>query len=92
LEEGIIPTVVMAYKCGFNTEHVQCNVVRTKSALSYTNYELRLESTNELLIIAKKMDISRKGTFHFFDMTRGLIGKLYIYIYIYIYIHIYIYK
>mmetsp|Transcript_18093 Transcript_18093/g.17411 ORF Transcript_18093/g.17411 Transcript_18093/m.17411 type:complete len:389 (+) Transcript_18093:100-1266(+) len=79
LEEGIPPIVVMAYKCGFNTEHVQCNVVRTKGlglgAISYTNYELRLESTNELLMIAKKMNISRKGNFHFFDMTRGLIGE-----------------
>lgn len=74
LEEGL-PNVTMAYKSGMGTEHVQCNVVRIKSAISSSSYELRLEKTNEPLIIAKKINLSRKGNYHFFDMTRGQVGE-----------------
>jgi tubby-related protein 1 len=74
MSEGI-PNVLMSFKSGEHHEHVRCIVVRHRSAMTSPTYELRLESTDQPLIIAKKMNMSRSSFFHLFDVTGGMIDK-----------------
>jgi hypothetical protein len=72
------PNVFTAYTGGTKTEHVQCVIIRDRSGIQakmYPTYELRLEETNQKLIVAQKMNLNRTSNYHLFDMTRGLVGK-----------------
>ena len=65
------PNVLTAYKTGLKREHVRCVLTRHRSNLTYDTYDLRLEGTNDCLLIARRMSMSRTSNYHFFDMTRG---------------------
>ncbi len=73
----LIPFVLKAHNSGRTTDHVQCTIIRYRSSLfgrSYPTYELILEDTKKLLIIARKMNMNRTSNYHLFDMTRGSAG------------------
>ena len=38
-------------------------------------YQLIREHDKKLLVVAKKMGLSRKSNYHMFDMTRGVVGS-----------------
>lgn len=67
--------VMTAYKSGVNHEHVQCVVLRDRSNMMYPSYEMRLQDTDELLLIAKKLSMGSSSSYHFFDMKRQPPGK-----------------
>jgi tubby-related protein 1 len=73
----LIPFVLKAHIAGRSTEHVQCTIIRYRSSLfgrSYPTYELVLDDSKKLLIIARKMNMNRTSNYHLFDMTRGSAG------------------
>lgn len=73
----LIPFVLKAHNSGRTTGHVQCTIIRYRSSIfgrSYPTYELILEDTKKLLIIARKMNMNRRSNYHLFDMTRGSAG------------------
>jgi len=58
-------------------DHVECIIVRDRSSISgklYPTYELILEGSMKVLIVAKKMTMNSKANYHLFDMTRGTPG------------------
>jgi hypothetical protein len=68
------PSVQTAYEKGSNHEYVQCIITRDRGGLSsmmYPTYELRLETPNQPLLLAKKMNMNRTSNYHMFDLTRG---------------------
>ena len=68
------PNVHVAYDKGFNHDHVQCLITRDRSGITakmYPTYELRLESTDTPMLLAKKMNLNRTSNYHLFDLTRG---------------------
>jgi hypothetical protein len=74
--------VHMTQPNGGRTDHVQCLIVREKtnsflpfagkSKKSSTCYQLILEETKKVLIVARKMKMNRTSNYHMFDMTRGV--------------------
>lgn len=56
-------------------EYVKCVVMRNKKAFTasnlYPTYELVLQGSEKVLIIAMKMKMNRTSNYHLFDMTRG---------------------
>lgn len=77
IEQGF-PSVLTAYKSGIDADCVQCVIVRNRAGFQakiFPNYELRLQSTNKLLMVAMKMNMNRTSNYHLFDMTRGTTGK-----------------
>ena len=72
------PNVLTAYKNGLDNDFIQCVIVRDRNGFQakvFPNYELRLQETNKVLIIAKKMNMNRTSNYHLFDMTRGQVGR-----------------
>jgi len=77
--------ILVAHPRGERTEHVQCLIVREKSSGFFPllggkskggdAYQLILEDSKKLLIVAKKMGLNRKSNYHLFDMTRGVAGS-----------------
>lgn len=77
IDQGF-PSVLTAYKSGIDADHIQCVIVRDRTGFQakiFPNYELRLQSTNKVLILAKKMNMNRTSNYHLFDMTRGTVGR-----------------
>ena len=70
------PKVMTAYKSGLNHEHVQCVVLRDRSNLMYPSYELKLQDTDQTLVVAKKLSMGASSSYHFFDMTQRQTGKV----------------
>lgn len=70
------PQITTAYKSGLNHEHVQCVVLRDRHNMMYPSYEMRLQDTDEVLLIAKKLSLGSTSSYHFFDMSKGQSGKL----------------
>ena len=72
------PSVLTAYKSGTDHEFIQCVIIRDRTGFQakvFPIYELRLQESNKVLIIAKKMNMNRTSNYHLFDMTRGQVGK-----------------
>ena len=69
------PHVLTSYIGGRRTEHIHCTVFRDRKNMMYPSYEMRLQETNELLIVAKKMSMGRMSSYHFFDMRKSSSGK-----------------
>lgn len=73
------PNVLTAYKHGTDNDFIQCVIVRDRNGFQakiFPNYELRLQETNKVLIIAKKMNLNRTSNYHMFDMTKGQPGSV----------------
>jgi hypothetical protein len=73
-----IPFIFQAKEIGEATSHVQCVVVRDRSAFGgklRPTYSMYLQSRNLLLLVAQKQRRNRMSNYHIFDMTRGRIGK-----------------
>ena len=71
------PNVLTAYKNGTDNDFIQCVIVRDRNGFQakiFPNYELRLQETNKVLIVAKKMNLNRTSNYHMFDMTKGQAG------------------
>ena len=63
---------------GSRTNLVHCTIRRDRNSLQgslYPTYELILEETNKVIIIARKMELNRTSNYHLFDMTRGQAGS-----------------
>jgi hypothetical protein len=72
------PLLLTAYESGPKTEHIQCIIVRSGSAMKgklFPTYELFLEDNKKPLLSASKMGFNRTSNYHIFDMTRGQPGK-----------------
>jgi len=70
-----ISYVIKSHAHGTHSDLVQCVIKRDRSSLLYPTYELYLEGSNQLLIVAMKMNLNRTSNYHLFDMTRGQAGK-----------------
>lgn len=58
---------------GVRSEYVQCLIRRDRTSKIYPYYHLMLESSQQLLLSALKVRMSRTSNYHFFDMTRGVL-------------------
>ena len=58
---------------GVRSEYVQCLIRRDRTSKIYPYYHLLLESSQQLLLSALKVRMSRTSNYHFFDMTRGVV-------------------
>lgn len=61
---------------------VQCLIIREKESLNplnmtkfYPSYQLIVQETNKVILLAKKMHMNRTSNYHLFDMTRGHVGS-----------------
>ena len=73
------PNVLTAYKTGTDSDFIQCVIVRDRSGFQAKispSYELRLQETNKILILAKKMNMNRTSNYHLFDMTKSQAGAV----------------
>jgi tubby and related proteins len=69
------PNILTAYISGPRTEHVYCVVTRDRSNMMYPSYEMRLQDTDQLLIVAKKTSLGRMSSYHFYDMSQAQTTK-----------------
>ena len=60
---------------------VKCTIIREKESFNplnmtkfYPSYQLVLEETNKVILLAKKMNMNRTSNYHMFDMTRGQVS------------------
>lgn len=77
VSEGF-PNILVAYRSGTDNDFIQCVIVRDRTGFQakiFPNYELRLQETNKVLLVAKKMNLNRTSNYHLFDMTRGQVGS-----------------
>ena len=58
---------------GVRSEYVQCLIRRDRTSKIYPYYHLLLESSQQPLLSALKVRMSRTSNYHFFDMTRGVV-------------------
>lgn len=66
-----------------NTPHlVKCTIIREKESYNplnmtkfYPQYQLILEETNKVILLAKKMNMNKTSNYHMFDMTRGQVSS-----------------
>merc|ERR1711916_90369 len=78
LENSERPFVLVALKGWMGHERVRCTVQRDRSTFSnkmYPTYQLILECTGQVILIAKKMKMNATSNYHLFDMTRGVAEK-----------------
>ena len=78
LENSERPFVLVALKGWMGHERVRCTVQRDRSTFSnkmYPTYQLILECTGQIILIAKKMKMNATSNYHLFDMTRGVAEK-----------------
>jgi tubby and related proteins len=61
---------------------VKCTIIREKESYNplnmtkfYPSYQLVLEETNKVILLAKKMNMNRTSNYHMFDMTRGQVSS-----------------
>eukprot|EP01006_Ploeotia_vitrea_P035505 TRINITY_DN65895_c10_g4_i1.p1 TRINITY_DN65895_c10_g4~~TRINITY_DN65895_c10_g4_i1.p1 ORF type:complete len:399 (-),score=0.22 TRINITY_DN65895_c10_g4_i1:9-1205(-) len=87
-DDNGLPVVALSYVLkapkdhGRNTALVKCTIVREKESFNpmnmsklYPTYQLILEETNKVILIAKKMKMNRTSNYHIFDMTRGHVSS-----------------
>jgi len=78
LENADRPFALVAHRGWMGHERVHCSVQRDRSTFSnkmYPTYQLILECTGQVILIAKKMKMNATSNYHLFDMTRGTAEK-----------------
>ena len=65
-----------------NNQLTKCLIIREKESFNplnmtkmYPTYQLILEETNSVILIAKKMNMNKTSNYHIFDMTRGHVSS-----------------
>ena len=65
------PNVLISYKSGLDGGLVKCELIRHKGGLMKDEYEMRLQSLDQVILYAVRSKLSRTSNILFYDMTRG---------------------